>query len=369
MKAKSLLRTSLWVSFVLFFQLAHGQYFNVFPPVNAQTSCALLNTGLSHSETAVDILGIDCATYKAVVSNTHLNIEYYDCSSPDFPTAFPLSFEITNPDVSLMIDQSVHIGNVYAIVVGYDVNNTRYIAEGFDVTDINNIFQVFFEELLVLNSNFPNPNDNAIRIDANEVGDFVIVWDDLDRNKISLIVGYAYNQFAFPGLSAYTDASGNIILTMKVDLPHDNVGKPDVSIASHVTAKIENIFITYLDLANVEVFVDQYNYADFWYTGPLFPSGAISINPPTSNVIYNTSYSGNIIGRPRIAVPGSDGGMYFLKDAWTIVYSVNDGTYSHIHGNSRLDMVDKPHVYTDNSEPIFMINGGTVSFNDWLGTL
>lgn len=92
--------------FVLFFQLVYGQYVNVNPPINAQTSCALQNNGLSNSETAVDMLGIGCTTYKAVVSNSQLNIEYFNCvNSPAFSsTAISLQREITNPDVSLMID-------------------------------------------------------------------------------------------------------------------------------------------------------------------------------------------------------------------------------------------------------------------------
>ncbi len=152
---------------------------------------------------------------------------------------------------------------------------------------------------------------------------------------------------------------------MTVDLPYTDVCKPDVAIASNTTEKLENIFVTYTNLLNTEVFVDQYNYSYFWYTGPVAPANPVPIGPPTSNVIYSNSHNGNIIGRPRIAVPGTVGRSSDLEDEWTIVYSVNDGTYSHIHGNSRLDMIDEPHVYTDNSEPAFIANGGTVSFNDW----
>ena len=160
---------------------------NVNAPVNPQISCGLTNLSLDKPESAVDIMEIGDEQYIVAVSNLDLTVNYIDASlsiNTLFFGKHTFANEISNPDVSLM----TIYGGVFAVVVYFDPNLMDYVAESFEVTAGNTPNLLATHVLNTPQANIPEPNNNAIRIDANSNGDFVIVWEDFENNKISLVL-------------------------------------------------------------------------------------------------------------------------------------------------------------------------------------
>ncbi len=358
--------SKLVASVLLFFFCIHanGQYINVNPPGNiAEIDCDLYDPFLNRSETAVDMIKVGCEVYKIAVSNNSWSLYYDNCSgSSTFLNAGSFSNTMSNPDVVLIYDHYLNVGNVYAVIVYFDTNLLQYTVEAFDVTWAS-VTPIYSLPLWTGFSSVPVANDNAIRIDANSQGDFIIVWDDFENNKMYMLPGYVYGGNVPPELNSYIDYSTSEITLATVEILSSELMKPDIAISDSTEPKEAHVYLTSLEITGEKIFVDEFNLSSLWYTGPAWPSSysAMSI---ARNEIYSNGYSAATIGRPRIAAPKRRDGETYVND-WTIAYSVLENNTSHIYGNSRYSGMDYPHNYTDNSEPELLASGGTVTFNDW----
>jgi hypothetical protein len=306
---------------------------------------------------------VGCEVYKVTVSNKKWSLSYDNCSGmTQFIQQGTFTNTISNPDVALIYDHYSNVGKVYVVIVYFDTYLLQYTVEAYDVTT-SSLSPIYSLPLWTGFSSVPAANDNAIRIDANSQGDFIIVWDDFENNKIYMLPGCVYGGGVSPELSNYIDNSTSEITLAPVEILTDELMKPDVAISDSTLPKEAHIYLTSLDITGEKIFVDEFNLASLWYTGPVWPSSysAMSI---ARNEIYSNGYDGATIGRPRIAAPKRRGGETYVND-WTIAYSALENNISHIYGNSRYGGMDYPHNYTDNSEPQLLASGGNVTFNDW----
>lgn len=350
---------------MLFCVHANGQFVNVNPPGNvSENDCYLQDYSLNHSETAVDIIQVGCEVYKIAVSNSSWSLYKDSCSgSALFQNQFSFTNTISNPDVALVYDNYFNLGTLYAIIVYFEPILKQFMAESWDISTGNTPTRI---QSYTLQSGFwgvPAQNDNAIRIDANSQGDFVIVWNDFENEKLYLLPGLVYGGNNLPWLNHYVDYSTSEITLAPVEILFSGIKKPDVAISDSTMPKEAYVYVSYIDPDYKKLIVDEYNLNDLWYSGPVWPS---PYNPMsmTSNNIFAVYPGGTNIGRPRIATPKKRDAETFVKD-WTVVYSVEDNGISHIYGNTRNGGVDYPHNYTNNSEPELIAWGGFVSFNNW----
>lgn len=343
---------------------ANGQYINVNLPGNiAEIDCDLYDPFLNRSETAVDMIKVGCEVYKIAVSNNAWSLYYDNCSgSSTFLNSGSFANTMSNPDVVLIYDHYLNVGNVYAVIVYFDTNLLQYTVEAFDVTSAS-VTPIYSLPLWTGFSSVPAANDNAIRIDANSQGDFVIVWDDFENGRVFMLPGYVYGGNVPPELNSYIDYSTSEIILAPIEVLSSELTKPDVAISDSTEPKEAHVYLTSLETSGEKIFVDEFSLSDLWYTSPVWPS---SYSPMSiaRNEIYSNGYSAATIGRPRIAAPKKRDGETYVND-WTIAYSVLENNTSHIYGNSRYSGIDYPHNYTDNSEPELLASGGTVTFNDW----
>jgi len=197
--------------------------------------------------------------------------------------------DAVDPDVVLVKNTG---GVVFAIVAYYSPNTNEFKCEVFQYSVAGHVF--FNINTMVLANGMYN---TAINIDANDIGDFVIVWDE-PGFSVNCVTGTTNPT---PALSA-----GGQVLTL-------DAGKtPDVSIFRNPTSgdnQADVVYITSLGKINV----------DFYRIDDLQNSVVLatpSFRSPNADLQYRY---------PRIATPNS---LYGTNNDFTVVTEDTDGASS-----------------------------------------
>lgn len=327
-------------------------------------SADLFDNSLNNSETGIDYLEMGCYSYRVSISNTKISLLQYNCSSTLSDDVFLQNTPVSNPDVSIVVDRYNSGTDVFAIAVYYEPSGNEYVAEVYQIDGgtLTYLTQYVLENLGSPVTD-PLPNDNAIRIDANIQGDFVIVWDNVVTNKIKVLAGNGYGGPTYPGFSSEVDIFGNFVQILPLELPYDDVTAPDIAISMSDNRGVANVFITFLSLSRIELNVTQYDLTDLQYL-------QTSSTPPTvsTNITAYKDYSGMSLtaGRPRIAAPGQIDNDVNWEDNWMVVLALNYSGHSEIVSYTREGGFDYDNNYTDGSQPELIAAGGGDFLDDVL---
>src|SRR5690606_450723 len=142
----------------------------------------------------------------------------------------------------------------------------------------------------------------------------------------------------------------------------NGLSNPYVAIAESLSEKIADVYVTFLNTAQDEIYVHQTTFTNLEYSNLVYPDPYTPMSE-IPNLIFSERHS-DIIGRPRIAAPGLINDEIYPGD-WTVDYAVEENGISHIHGNTKHNGVNKAHIYTNNTEIKLIEAGGTVTYNDW----
>lgn len=227
-----------------------------------------------------------------------------------------------DPDVVLVQDQISGIW--YAIAVYYSPSANRYFMNSWQYTAGSG-----FTDLGPQTIDGASVFGTTINIDANAVGEFMIVWDNANASVIRAQGGY-------------TDAGiGPYLCGGFTDLPNTNGGynHPDVAIAENSSgpgAAHVHFTYTYPALDKILVTLDKQ-----WY---------ICNNLPNYIVEWGTSITnmGDAFVEPRIACPNANGQI----DDWSVVWLYIDNTnfFYDVQGATNFSGSVVSHYYTDGSQ-------------------
>jgi len=178
---------------------------------------------------------------------------------------------VVDPDVCLVNNNA---GVVFAIVAYYDQNSSQFQMRVFNWVAAS---QQFSGNVPVILS--PGQFQSAINIDANDAGDFAIVWDQpgqLIQLAIGRTNGGGVPQLVFPG-TAYNIEAGTM---------------PDVCMYRNSMTGYKQVDVAYINTGSL-VLVDFYRFADLL-------SGVISVQPQ-----FRSAPADLIYRYPRIDCPAA----------------------------------------------------------------
>ncbi len=250
-----------------------------------------------------------------------------------------LYFDVYNTDVALVKNNG---DSIYAIVA-YSSLGSGIMVDYFLWNGGSFVYDVSNSPSNTLGSLSYGNIISTINIDADQYGNFIIVWDDNFTNDIQVIGGTT--SVGPPVLGC-----GPVDLVSQFDTTY-YCTMPDVSIWSSA-ANNSNLYFTYVapdGSGNPDtLYVTSWK---FWY---LMDSCYIN-----SHVIFSKAFvSDTFFYNPRIATPNHYGSVTYNED-WTVVATAYDNTNSdfHIYGYTQ-------HNYSINAIPHDYTKSGTnVLFN------
>lgn len=203
---------------------------------------------------------------------------------------------IIDPDVSLIRD--LPSGAISAIVFYYDYSAPGFYLEQY-TWDPSSFQFLFVTQLFVANLTY----GFALNIDADENGEFAIVFDELANNDIYVAAG------------DLSGTGGTIALGFSNPLLTGITGNaPDVAL--NFNGNITYIYIDYIELTTGgDIQVQQLDY------------NTIKAGVFSPNIVYSMPpLSGFSNVAPRIAC----GPTYLSSDYWAVVYVESNGTVTNI---------------------------------------
>jgi hypothetical protein len=201
---------------------------------------------------------------------------------------FNSSYEVRDPDVSLVKNNA---GNVYAVTAYFANNTNEYICEIFTWSNAAHQFNYVSSNVMI-----PGVFGTTVNLDANDAGDFAIVFDDPAENVFIVTgstIGSTVPQLNLSG-TPMAIGSGR---------------QPDVCMYRN-SAGFKQVDVAYINSANV-IAVDFLAFADI-------SVGNINITPAYRSPAADLTYQ-----FPRISCPGS---FYGDPTDWTVVAEDTDGS-------------------------------------------
>lgn len=300
------------------------------PPVNSDNPMSITpgSTGEVNNEVWQD----NDVNFKACVNSYGIWWDFVGPNSASGTIAFPAS-DVISPDVTIVVDYNNGTKLYYALVVYYDPANGYYDYLTYVINNSTGSLSLNFVAGGIYTVNtVPLPHTNAIRIDANFQGDFVLVFEEPDPTLqvIKTWAGNTINTMG-PQLSAY--GYGDIPNTY-LEYMHGDVAVQASDLGS------ATVYYSYVDVNQSHIVVATINYGDVY-----------DVSFTSATEYTRTNYipvNDEKLGRPRIAVSGDP--SYY--ENFTVVYNVYDvnADYSHILGLTDHGGTFYEHHYTDNTE-------------------
>ncbi|HPH85396.1 MAG TPA: T9SS type A sorting domain-containing protein [Ferruginibacter sp.] len=314
------------------------------PILYSDGSLGITQTGPT-GETANDVWEDDCVKLKVTINDNQTNSISWSftdgCNSITNSGLEDLqsTSDVISPDVAIVVDYNNGSKEYYILIVYFDVALGEF---RFDIWNIDSgSLQFVSSQTIYTPSNVPG--ENGIRIDANSIGDFVIVLEENDpaiyspsppnstMRTLKTIAGQTENTF------------GPILSSNLSDLPNTyTYTQADVALSEDDFGSAKAYF-TYLDVSKSILVVSWQDFSD------ILGGSITNINEIDKRDCTPITEE---FGRPRIACSGDIN----FKEDWTIVWRLTNtvSSYQNILGLTCHDGDFYDHNYTNNSEEEFV---------------
>ena len=203
-----------------------------------------LNQSTTNLETANDVWAENnCANFKVWANEYGCSWSFVDACPHVTQTgvsALVASQAISNPDVAIVVDHPVSGDVYYALFVYYNPGDGKFYFDPWYVDGSGVLLPVGPPQILEASNVPPNPSENAIRIDANKNGNFVIVFDNEQTKTLKMIAGRID-----PGVGPYLSTAGTDNGKSVIPRTSDCI-MPDVSIEESWDEGTAGVYYTYL---------------------------------------------------------------------------------------------------------------------------